>query len=59
MLADNNDDEIKAVRTLYVCQTSIFDQPYPMNIGKAQHMILKIVAARKITVTIIVFFVIG
>jgi hypothetical protein len=54
MLAVNNADEIKAVRTLYVCQISIVDQ------SKAQHSIPRaIVAIRKITVTVILFFVIG
>ncbi len=59
MLAVNNVNEINAVRTLYVCQISIIDQSYPMNIGNAQHMIHRIVAISKITVTIILFFVIG
>ena len=54
MLAVNNADEITAVRTLYVCQTSIVDQ------SKAQHAMLRaIVAIRKITVRVILFFVIG
>lgn len=50
MLAVNNIDEIKAVRTLYVCHISIVDQ------SKAQHSIPRaIVAVRKITVTVILF----
>lgn len=54
MLAVNNADEIKAVRTLYVCQISIVDQ------SNAQHIIHRaIVAISKIAVTIIRFFVIG
>ena len=54
MLAVNNVDEIKAVRTLYVCQISIVDQ------SKAKNIIhWAIVAIRKIIVTIVLFFVIG
>ncbi len=51
MLAINNVDEIKAVRTLYVCQISIVDQ------SKAKNIIhWAIVAIRKIIVTIVLFF---
>lgn len=54
MLAVNNAEEIKAVRTLYVCQISIVGQ------SNAQHIIHRaIVAISKIAVTIIRFFVIG
>lgn len=54
MLAVNSADEIKAVRTLYVCQISIVDQ------SKAKHIIHRaIVSIRKNTVTIVIFFVIG
>ena len=50
MLAINNVDEIKAVRTLYVCQISIVDQ------SKAKNIIhWAIVAIRKIIVTIVLF----
>lgn len=50
MLAVNNVDEIKAVRTLYVCQISIVDQ------SKAKNIIhWAIVAIRKIIVTIVLF----
>lgn len=50
MLAVNNADEIKAVRTLYVCQISIVDQ------SNTQHIIHRaIVAISKIAVTIIRF----
>ena len=50
MLAVNNVDEIKAVRTLYVCQISIVDQSEGKNI-----IHWAIVAIRKIIVTIVLF----
>ena len=58
--AVNNASEIKAVRILYVCQTSTVDQLYPMSDGETQHIMNEAkVNISQITVKNTLPFVIG